>query len=110
MTRSDFEELQVKLKASGMALKSFLKTEGVPYSTFNYWSRKFRDESRPLPMAPIELLPREAGMREAVSLSGVEVPGVTVSFPNGVRAHFGRGSEGALMDVLSKSMGHVQPQ
>ena len=43
-------------------------------------------------------------------LSGVGLPGVTIAFPNGVRAHFGSGSEGVLMDVLTKSMSHVLPQ
>ena len=38
------------------------------------------------------------------ALSEVELPGVTLAFPNGVRAHFGRGSEGVLMEVLTQSM------
>lgn len=43
-------------------------------------------------------------------MAGVELPGVTLAFPNGVKAHFGRGSEAVLMEVLSQSMsGHVLP-
>ena len=41
-------------------------------------------------------------------LSAVGIPGVTLAFPNGVRAHFGRGSESVLMEDLTQSMcGHV---
>lgn len=110
MTKSEFEELQLKFNASGMTLKSFLKSVGVAYSTYNYWSRKLQEEARQLPIAPIELRSREDGGQYRGSMSGVEIPGVTLSFPNGVRAHFGRGSECLLMNVLTKSMGHVLPQ
>ena len=49
-------------------------------------------------------------MADDPSLSGVGIPGVTLAFPNGVRAHFGRGSESVLMEVLTQSMcGHVLP-
>ena len=37
-------------------------------------------------------------------LSGVGVPGVTLAFPNGLKAHFGRGSEMVLMEVLNRSL------
>lgn len=111
MTKSEFEELQLKFKASGMTLKSFLQSVGVAYSTYNYWSNKVKDEGLMLPIAPIELRTNEAQTQSrSVSMSDVEIPGVTLSFPNGVRAHFGRGSECVLMDVLSISMGHVLPQ
>ena len=43
-------------------------------------------------------------------MGNVELPGVTLAFTDGVRAHFGRGSEGMLMEVLTKSMSHVLPQ
>lgn len=111
MTKSEFEELQLKFKASGMTLKSFLKTVGVAYSSYNYWSHKAKDEGQMLPIAPIELRTNYAQTQtKTVSMSDVEIPGVTISFPNGVRAHFGRGSEGVLVDVLTKSMDHVLPQ
>ena len=35
-------------------------------------------------------------------MSGVVLPGVTQAFPNWVMAHFGHGSEGILMEVLTK--------
>lgn len=92
-----------------MTLKSFLKASGVAYSTFNYWSKKIKSESAPLPIAPITLHHGQGTSAEIPTLGSVGVPGVTLAFPNGVRAHFGQGSEGILMDVLTKSMSHVLP-
>lgn len=110
MTKTEFEELQLRAASSGTPLKDFLKSEGVAYSTYNYWSKKTKAESESLPIAPISIRNPSGSMPETVSMSGVELTGVTLAFPNGVRAHFGRGSEGVLMEVLSQSMtGHVLP-
>ena len=111
MTKIEFEELQHRFQTSGKTLKAFLKEEGIAYSTYNYWSKKLRDESVTLPIAPIELHEQGASYSSGdISMSEVELPGVTLAFPNGVRAHFGRGSEGMLMELLTKSMRHVLPQ
>ena len=107
----EFEELQHKFQTSGKTLKAFLAEESVAYSTYNYWSKKMRDEAVTLPIAPIALRePRDRYATEDIPVMGVELPGVTLAFPNGVRAHFGRGSERILMEVLTKSLGHVLPQ
>lgn len=111
MTKIEFEGLQHKFQSSGKTLKAFLKGEGIAYSTYNYWSKKLRDESVSLPIAPIELHEhRDSHQSGDISLGSVELPGVILAFPNGLRAHFGRGSEGMLMEVLTKSMSHVLPQ
>ena len=61
-------------------------------------------------MAPISIRSESRPVADDPSLSGVGVPGVILAFPNGVRAHFGRGSESVLMEVLTQSMsGHVLP-
>lgn len=61
-------------------------------------------------VAPISIRKSPGTLPETASICGVELPGVTLAFPNGVRAHFGRGSEGVLMEVLSQSMScHVLP-
>ena len=111
MTKSEFEELQLEFNSSGMTLKSFLKKSGIAYSTYNYWNRKIKEETRTLPIAPIEIRPTNETQYSEPALTDVALPGVTLAFPNGVRAHFGRGSETVLMDVLTKSMtSHVLPQ
>ena len=61
-------------------------------------------------MAPISIRSESRPVADDPSLSGVGVSGVILAFPNGVRAHFGRGSESVLMEVLTQSMsGHVLP-
>ncbi len=92
-----------------MTLRSFLKASGVAYSTFNYWIRKTKAETETMPLAPITLHHDQPATPERPSMDSIGFPGVTLAFPNGVRAHFGNGSERVLMDVLTKSMGHVLP-
>lgn len=104
MTRSEFKELQIRAASCGTTLKEFLRAEGVAYSTYNYWSNKAKAEAESLPMAPIIIRTGSHSETMPVSIGGVDLPGVTLAFPNGVRAHFGRGSEETLMEVLSKSM------
>ena len=53
MTREEFEALRNRVKTSGGTLKSFLKAEGIAYSTYNYWLRRTRAEHEPHPMAPV---------------------------------------------------------
>lgn len=57
-----------------------------------------------MPIAPISIRKSSGATPEAESMPGVELPGVALAFPNGVRAHFGRGSEAVLMEVLSQRM------
>ena len=109
MTKTEFQDLQKRAATSGMTLKSFLQAEGVAYSTYNYWCRKTKAESEVLPIAPISIRSESQGMTGRGTMPGIGVPGVMVAFPNGVKAHFGQGSEWMLMEVLEKSMCHVLP-
>ena len=104
MTKSEFQELQIRVASCGTTLKEFLRAEGVAYSTYNYWSKKVKAESESLPIAPISIRTAPGTAPVPVSMAGVDLPGVTLAFPNGVKAHFGRGSEHVLMEVLTKSM------
>ena len=104
MTKSEFQDLQVRAASSGTTLKQFLQEEGVAYSTYNYWSRKTKAEAEMQPIAPIIIRNEPEESLHPMAISGVEVPGVMVAFPNGVRAHFGKGSERVLMEVLAQSM------
>lgn len=104
MTKSEFQDLQVRVASCGTTLKEFLRAEGVAYSTYNYWCKKIKAEAEPMPIAPISIRKEHVETSRNVSMSEVELPGVTLAFPNGVRAHFGRGSENVLMEVLTKSM------
>ena len=103
MTREEFETLRNRVKASGETLKSVLKSEGIAYSTYNYWLRKTRAEQEPHPIAPITIREAQRDTPENM-LSDVGLPGVTLAFPNGLKAHFGHGSERVLMEVLNRSL------
>ena len=92
MTKSEFQDLQQRAASSGTTLKEFLRGEGVAYSTYHYWCKKVKAEAETLPIAPISIRHRERMTtgEYADSMSAVDLPGVTLAFPNGVRAHFGR--------------------
>ena len=100
--------LQQALQDSGKPLMRYLQDAGVNYSTYTYWRRKLEQVPSPQPaMAPISL---RASASEPVISEGVP-SGATLLFPNGLRAHFGIGTEGILMELLNKSLSsHVLPE
>ena len=106
MTKEEFEVLQLDLQQSGKSVKDYLHDAGVKYSTYNYWRKKLlvRDDCKP-ELAPISFT------RHAEPVFPSFLPsGATLLFPNGLRAHFGSGTEEVLRDVLDKSLvSHVLP-
>lgn len=107
MNRSEFEELELQVQQSDQPLKLCLQQVGVSYSTYHYWRKKYTAEkdSFKQELAPISF------RHPTAELPLVEqVPrGVALLFPNGLRAHFGSGSEKLLMELLTQSLegGHV---
>ncbi|EJX09963.1 hypothetical protein EVA_01928 [gut metagenome] len=107
MNRFEFEELELQVQQSGLPLKLYLQQVGVSYSTYHYWRKKCAAEKdrTKQDLAPISF------KQPASELTLVEqVPqGVALLFPNGLRAHFGSGSEKLLMELLTHSLegGHV---
>lgn len=107
MNKLEFEELELQVQQSGLPLKLYLQQIGVSYSTYHYWRKKCsvdRDRVKQ-DLAPISF-------KQAVTESCFEeqVPhGMAVLFPNGLRAHFGNGSEKILMELFTQSLrgGHV---
>ena len=58
-------------------------------------------------MPPISFTVRQS----SPEFTGVVPSGATLLFPNGLRAHFGSGTEDMLMELLDKSLGsHVLPE
>lgn len=107
MNRQEFEDLELQLQQSNLPLKSYLQQIGVSYSTYHYWHRKCSSDSNSVKqeLAPISF-------KQEVTESFQEeqlLHGVALLFPNGLRAHFGSGSEDLLLEVLSQSLrgGHV---
>ena len=54
-------------------------------------------------MAPITIREPQ-GVNAENTLGGVGLPGVTLAFPNGLKAHFGQGSERVLTELLNRSL------
>lgn len=106
MTKEEFEELQLDLQKSGKPLMSYLHDAGINYSTYTYWRRKLDHEYNPQPeLAPISFRPSTDSV-----FTGSVPSGATLLFPNGLRAHFGSGTEDVLRELLDKSLvNHVLP-
>ena len=107
MNRQEFEELELQVQQSDLPLKSYLQQIGVSYSTYHYWRKKCAAEKESLKQ---ELAPISFKQPTAELTMGEQVPqGVSLLFPNGLRAHFGCGSEKLLMELLTHSLegGHV---
>ena len=103
MNKTEFEQVKEQYRNSDQSLKSFLKEIGVSYATYNYWRKKLEAEREEHPIAPITIRETRSGVSDNM-LAGVGLPGVTLAFPNGLKAHFGLGSETVLMEVLNRSL------
>lgn len=106
MTKEEFEVLQLDLQNSGKPLMRYLRDAGINYSNYTYWRRKLDRASKPQPeIAPISF------RLSADPFFNSSVPsGATLLFPNGLRAHFGSGTEDVLRELLDKSLrNHVLP-
>ena len=97
----------MRVQQSGLPLKLYLQQMGASYSTYHYWRKKYAIEKESLKQ---ELAPISFKQPTAELTMGEQVPqGVSLLFPNGLRAHFGCGSEKLLMELLTHSLegGHV---
>ena len=107
MTKEEFEVLQLELQQSGKSVKDYLHDSGINYSTYNYWRKKFLVKEDPKP----ELAPISFTQHADPVFSSAVPSGATLLFPNGLRAHFGSGTEGVLLELLNKSLStHVLPE
>ena len=107
MTKEEFEVLQLDLQQSGKSVKDYLHDVGVNYSTYNYWRKKMMEKESPKP----ELAPISFKQPSDPVFAGAVPSGATLLFPNGLRAHFGSGTEGVLLELLNKSLStHVLPE
>mgnify|MGYP000238330040 CR=1 FL=1 len=107
MNRQEFEELELQVQQSGLPLKSYLQQIGVSYSTYHYWRRRCSVDRNSIKQ---ELAPISFKQPATETSLEEQIPhGVAVLFPNGLRAHFGNGSEEILMKLFTQSLrnGHV---
>jgi len=101
MTQEEFASLQELHRSSGLSLLKFLKQEHISYSTYNYWKRKSTD--------PLEQEPEESrSVFAPITLKGSSlVPsssiyGMTLLFPNGVRAYLSAGMEESASFLINQ--------
>lgn len=104
MTKEEFRLLQQQHRQSGKSLKKFLIDVGICYSNYNYWNKKFNTENTPHKLAPITFTASSAKASLCSPLIGDIPSGVTLLFPNGLKAHFGVGTEHVLMELLKQSL------
>lgn len=110
MTKEGFLELQLRHQESGKTLKEYLRELGVGYSTYNYWRKKYLASEELHELAPISFMRSDHPAKDTLPFSKDLPSGATLLFPNGLRAHFGTGTESVLMELLEKSlMSHVLP-
>ena len=109
MTKEEFLQLQSDHQQSGLSLKSYLQQIGTGYSTYNYWRKKYCSvENLPHELASISF--RHSSPSSGSVFSGDVPCGATLLFPNGLRAHFGSGTEDVLRELLNQSLAsHVLP-
>ena len=105
MTKEEFKLLQQRQKESGKSVKAFLKDEGIWFTRYYYWKKKYSQPKMETGLAPIEIHNNPESHSVILETMPGEIGGVSLVFSNGLRAHFGRGSEKVLMEVLRKSLG-----
>lgn len=110
MTKEEFASLQELHRSSGLSLLKFLKQEHISYSTYHYWKRKSSHALEQAPedsitvLAPITI--KAPGIVPCSSISGM-----TLLFPNGVRAHLSAGmEESASLLINQYNCCHVLPE
>ena len=108
MTKSDFLQLQELQRDSGLTLMKYLRENGLSYSTYNYWKRKFLcrvSEESAVPFARVCLRPSTE-----VALTS-PTGHITLRFPNGVHVCLDAGmEESASRLITSYPYGHVLPE
>ena len=110
MTKDEFTSLQLQYQQSDKSLKQFLSYTVICYSNYHYWDKKYKTVDTPKELASIMFM--KAMTRESASAASAnDMPsGTSLLFPNGLRAHFGPGSNDILVEILMKSLsGHVLP-
>ena len=101
------KDIHLALLQSGMSVTNHPQNVGINYNTYNYWRKKLKENDSPKP----ELAPISFTQHADPAFSGSIPTGATLLFPNGLRAHFGSGTESVLLELLNKSLSaHVLPE
>jgi hypothetical protein len=92
--------LIARWEQSGLNQKAFCKSEGINYYKFKYWKTRQYQEQKYSHQEPLKLKPDFI----PITVPGFEniLPGVELTFPNGVKLSFKQGIEPSLIKELIK--------
>ena len=104
MTTAELEELQQDLQQSGLSMRNYFKQHtGINISSYYYWRKKLSAKAgAPYGLAPVTLLSKPSAHSSSVTRTAHG--GVTLLFPNGLRAYFECDAESALKNLFDKSL------
>ena len=101
MPQEEFASLQELHRSSGLSLLTFLKQEHISYSTYNYWKRKSTYSLNQEPADSGSAL-AAITIKAPVFFPASSVSGMTLLFPNGVRAHLSAGMEDSASLLINQ--------
>lgn len=87
-------------QASGLTQKAFCQSEGLAFSTFQYWLSRYRKQHRSDHQQSSRHLFVELTPQTLLPPNHVGDPGVVVSYPNGVAVSLGATVDLALLKEL----------
>lgn len=105
MTKEEFAAMYQEQQESGLTMKEYCMLQGVSFSSYRYWRKKFGIGCNPTPSAALpasSLAPVQIKSPRSSTASGI-----MIEMPNGVRIGFGSGYEREAMDVINRICHHV---
>ena len=95
MTKEDFLQLEAAISCSGKTIKAYCQEQSIPYSTYNYWRKKYLSPASAGPLAPVSFA-HQSGSSTAVNTSGV-----VIQLPTGVQIEFAQSNDAVALQVLT---------
>ena len=81
MTKEEFELLQRRQKESGKSVKAFLAEEGIWFTRYYYWKKKYSQPKMEIGLVPVEIHNNTESHSESLDRIRGEISGVSVAFP-----------------------------
>ena len=95
MTKEEFLQLETTVKCSGKSVKSYCKEQSIPYSTYNYWRKKYLSPASAGPLAPVSFA------SQGSSPSSNKTSSVVIQLPTGVQIEFAQSNDAVALQVLT---------
>ena len=95
MTKEVFLQLEAAIKCSGKTIKAYCSEQSIPYSTYNYWRKKYLSSSDAGLLAPVSFA------SQCLSPSSTKPSGVVIQLPTGVQIEFAQSNDAVALQVLN---------